>query len=161
MYAKIDGSGCDIRKGFVQIRISMYLEPGDARYDEHHIEVIDEQSKKYEKDYPGEVNEHGEPVDRVAYSLWLDSLPKVWQLNPFHNHFIYIEPDADTVSVLNEIKGHITNFYVAWANEQPIIKGWLNRTKLIATDLSPARIAMCEARLSDIKDNYTAILIRL
>ena len=161
MYAKIEGSGCDIRKGKVQIRIAMYLEPGDARYDERHVHVLDVNSKKYKKGYLGEVDIDDVPVDMVDYDNWLDSLPKIWQDNTFHNHFIYIDPDDDLISVINEIKGHLSNFYVTWANEEYIVNGWLNRTELIPGDTSSVGIVKCENTLLNIKNNFTAILIRL
>jgi hypothetical protein len=37
--AKIEPSGCTARKGKVQLRFSLYLEPGDPRYEEHHVKV--------------------------------------------------------------------------------------------------------------------------
>ena len=36
---EIEQSGCCERKGMRQIRLCFYLEPGDARYSEHHVKV--------------------------------------------------------------------------------------------------------------------------
>ncbi len=38
-YAKVEPKGCVERHGNVQVKLSFYLEPGDARYDEHHVRV--------------------------------------------------------------------------------------------------------------------------
>jgi len=37
--AKIEPTGCTVHKGKVQLRFSFYLEPGDARYEEHHVQA--------------------------------------------------------------------------------------------------------------------------
>ena len=36
---EIEPSGCCERNGMRQIRLCFYLEPGDARYSEHHVKV--------------------------------------------------------------------------------------------------------------------------
>lgn len=35
-YAKIERSGCEVRKGNVRVRLDFYLEPGDPRFNERH-----------------------------------------------------------------------------------------------------------------------------
>ena len=38
-FGRIEQSGCGVHKGKVKVRFNFYLEPGDARYHEHHIEI--------------------------------------------------------------------------------------------------------------------------
>lgn len=45
-YAKIEPTGCCVHKGLIQVRINLYLEFGDPRYDEHHI--WDEVNEKWQ-----------------------------------------------------------------------------------------------------------------
>jgi hypothetical protein len=90
MYVKIEPSGVCERKGMVQVRYCMYLESGDYGYDKHYVEV----PVIPEGGYPGKVDEMGRPIDSTDYQKWIDGLSKVWQNNPFHNHFVYVEPTA-------------------------------------------------------------------
>ena len=87
---EIEPTGCCERKGMCQIRLCFYLEPGDARYNEHHVYV----PVFPENGYPGDVNDIGMPKSEKAHKEWHDALPHVWQTNPFHNHFIYVDPDV-------------------------------------------------------------------
>lgn len=64
MYYKIELSGCSERKGLVQVRYALYLDPGDHGYEKHHVNV---------------------PISK-------DSKIKQWVNNPFHNHFCQFEP---------------------------------------------------------------------
>ena len=36
MYVRVEPSGCTERHGLAQIRLAMYLEPGDNEYEKHH-----------------------------------------------------------------------------------------------------------------------------
>ena len=40
MRVKVEPSGCCERKGLVQVRFSMYLEPEDYGYDKHYVQVL-------------------------------------------------------------------------------------------------------------------------
>ena len=81
MYFEVENSGVCERKGLVQVRYCLYLEPGDARYDEFYVDVPD-----IKEEYTGKEEDFGD---------WIKSLPKKKQLNPFHNHFSYF-PDTVT-----------------------------------------------------------------
>ena len=97
MQVEIEPTGCCEHKGMVQVRFCMYLEPGDYGYATHHVQlpIIPEGG------YQGKVDEIGQPIDREAYDKWLDGLPKQWQNNPFHNHFIQVEPTATDEEILD------------------------------------------------------------
>ena len=90
MRVKFNPSGTHIHKGFLKVRIDLYPEPTDKTYAIHHIQV----PVIPEKGYQGEVDAEGSPVDQNDYNNWIDSLPRVWQLNPCLCHFVKI--DADT-----------------------------------------------------------------
>ena len=67
-YGLIEKSGSGVwHGGLVKLRIDMFLEPDDARYDERHtlVPVIPESG------YPGLVDKEGSPVKQSDYDLWL------------------------------------------------------------------------------------------
>lgn len=153
---KIETSGLTVRNGKVQVRFSFYLEPGDPRYEEHHIQapVIPEGG------YPGTKTEDGIPVDRNDYDQWLDSLPKVWQDNPFHNHFEYVDPDTPDAELLKLMRDRLKEFFTIWSKGQDILKVWKSKGRLIAGDTSPSNIQKCKDRLIDIASKATQLSVR-
>ncbi len=114
MYVKTEPSGICERKGFVQIRLCMYLEPGDYGYDKHYVQV----PVMPEGGYPGAVNDRGWALDMPAYKAWISNLPKVWQNNPFHNHFTLVEPTIDDNVIMDIGKAFLEEAYIKWATEQ-------------------------------------------
>ena len=117
--AQIEPSGCGENHGLVDVRFDLFLEPDDARYNERHtlVPVIPEGG------YPGLVDKDGRPIDQADYDLWLASLPHIWQLAPFHSHFLRFEPDVSQDAVLAAIEPHIPNFYAAWLQELDKLPG--------------------------------------
>ena len=111
MYVKVEPSGCCERKGLVQIRFCMYLDKGDYGYNVHHIQV----PVIPEEGYQGEVGEEGRPKDEEDYRKWIDSLPKIWQTNPFHNHFIYVEPETTDEEIMDIGEAFLQEAYIKWA----------------------------------------------
>lgn len=115
---KVEPSGCHIHKGKVQVRFSFYLEPSDARYSEHHVQrpIIPPEG------YQGEMTTEGKrhPVDIDDYNNWRESLPKKWQNNPFHNHFIFVEPDTTDEEIMDVGEVFLEESYGKWEhNETP------------------------------------------
>jgi len=112
--ALIEPSGCEIwHGGLVKVLFDLFLEPDDARYDERHTYV----PIKPKAGYPGLVDKEGNPLKQADYDLWLASLPHIWQLAPFHSHFLRFEPDVSQETVEASINHHIPNFYKAWTEE--------------------------------------------
>lgn len=158
MFAKIEPSGCLERYGLVQVRIAMYLEPGDYKYNDHHIlaPIIPEEG------YPGEVDAMGHPANMGDYQSWLNLLPKVWQTNPFHNHFIYGEPEITDAEIQAQMVFHLPNFYSAWRADKSIRSGWATETRIHPKryDKEPnyaTRKSRCVARAEEIKTIHTQI----
>lgn len=113
MYVRIEPSGCCERKGLVQIRLSMYLEPDDYGYEKHHVQIPDFNSAKYD----GEIK-NCIPADGEHFSKWAENLPKVWQNNPFHNHFIYVEPDITLGEIEAMAEAFLHEAGFKWGNDQ-------------------------------------------
>lgn len=116
MYVKVEPSGCCERKGLVQIRFCMYLDEGDYGYNAHHVQV----PVIPEEGYQGEVDEEGVPKDWKDYQKWIDSLPKIWQTNPFHNHFIYVEPDTTDNEIMDIGEAFLQEAYIKWSRDEKL-----------------------------------------
>lgn len=121
-FVRIEPSGCCERKGLVQIRFSMYLEPNDYGYEKYHIQV----PVIPKGGYPGEMvrvevkdaysdGKTNIPLDQGDYNRWFESLPKVWQNSPFHNHFIYVEPETPDAVIMSIGKAFLEEAYIRWA----------------------------------------------
>lgn len=111
MFVKVEPSGCCERKGMVQVRFCMYLDEGDYGYEKHHVQI----PVIPEGGYTGEVDEMNNPVDIEDYNKWLGKLPKEWQNNPFHNHFIYVEPDTSDEAIMDIGASFLHEAYIKWA----------------------------------------------
>jgi hypothetical protein len=116
MKVVINESGCCIKKGMSQIRLDMFLDEKDYGYDRRYVEVPDMSKEKY----PGKVDDNGNPVDMIDYQKWVDSLPKKWQLNPFHVHFIKVHPDTSEKEIMDIADAFLQEAYIKWACDQKI-----------------------------------------
>lgn len=143
--AKIEVTGISVRKGKVQLRFSFYLKPTDARYEEHHIQV----PIIPEGGYPGEVDERGTPIDIEDYDKWIESLPKKWVTNPFHNHFVWVSPDTPDNEIKKLMQDSLAEFYGIWSGGEDILKVWQAKREE-AGDMSRENIHRCELRGLDI-----------
>ena len=144
MYVKVEPTGCCERKGMVQVRFCFYLEPTDYGYDKHHVQlpVIPEEG------YQGKLGEMGAPLDIDDFNKWVDSLPKVWQNNPFHNHLTYVEPDATDKEIMDIGEAFLRQSYADWtANRTPNPKNKPYTQPVIDN----ARIMACEAKVQHLK----------
>ena len=145
MLVKVEPSGCCVRKGIVQVRFSFYLEPGDSRYYEHHIlvPVIPPEG------YPGAVDKFGYPLDLALYNAWLGSLPTEWQTNPFHNHFVYVEPHTTDKEIMDIGEAFLQESYGKWEKgETPNPK---NKPVKFLDSVDSKRLKDCEAKVQHIK----------
>jgi len=111
MYVKVEPSGCCEDKGLVRVRLDMFLDPEDYGYEKRYVQlpVIPAEG------YRGEVDKIGMPADTKDYRAWKDSLPKVWQNNPFHSHFIYVEFDTTDKEIMDIGEAFLHECYIKWA----------------------------------------------
>ena len=116
MYVKVESSGVCERKGLVQVRFSFYLDEKDYGYEKHHVRI----PIIPEGGYPGKVNEMGAPSDEKDYQKWVNSLPKEWVNNPFHNHFIYVSPETPDDEIMDLGEAYLEEAYIKWACEERI-----------------------------------------
>jgi len=138
----------------------MYLEPTDYGYERHHIQV----PVIPEGGYIGKIDAEGSPVDQADYDNWIASLPKVWQNNPFHNHFIHCEPDVTDGEIQAQMAFHLPNFYVAWCAGKTIRSGWDVKTRIrpkhydkIDPQNYDLRKTQCLTRVEGVKSILTQI----
>jgi len=143
---KIEPTGCAVHKGKVQLRLSFYLEPGDPRYEEHHVQV----PIIPEGGYPGEVDAEGSPVDQDHYNSWLESLPKVERDNPFHNHFVYVDADATDDEIEQLLVESLEEFFGIWAGGEDILKAWKPKEGFVPGGMSDKNKQKCQRKVEDI-----------
>lgn len=149
MHAVINKSGTGVFHGNMAALISMFLEPGDARHGEHFVQVPVFPPEGYT----------GPKDNEDAYKAWVKSLPKRWQNNPFHNHYIYGDPDITDAEIKAQMEFHLANFYRAWSEHKSIRSGWATETRIRPLRYdeveAPANFALrkaqCEQRANALK----------
>jgi len=104
MRLQFNPTGTHIHKGFLKVRVDLYPEPTDKTYVLHHIQV----PVIPPEGYRGKVDEFGSPINQDDYNLWIESLPKVWQLNPCLCHFVAV-PENFMLPDLQEYLARLFN----------------------------------------------------
>ena len=119
MHVKIEPSGCCERKGMVQIRLDLFLDKGDYRYEEFHIQVPDIPEGETFPKFSGDIGKAQEPTDEYkswlkAYYEWADKFPKKWVDNSFWGHMIQVEPAATDQNIIDMIKAVAQEAFIKW-----------------------------------------------
>ena len=141
-YFKVEPSGVCERKGLVQIRFCFYLTPDDIGYEKHHVYIPIIPTGGYS----GTVGDTGMPLDMGDFKTWLDSLPKEWLDNPFHNHFVLVPPETSDGEIADMGKTVLSEAYGKWIlNEKMDIK---NSPVKFPTSPDKAKI---EKRVKELK----------
>lgn len=116
--------------GWMDLPVAFYLDEKDYGYELHYVDVPVFDGAKY----TGKTDKLGNPVNQEEYDLWVKSLPKKKQLNPFHTHFIHPEPDTITEDkIKTAMDFHLPNFYEAWKAGKTIRSGWDTNTRKAPT----------------------------
>jgi len=143
MFYKINKTGCNERKGLVEVRYDLYLDPEDHNYNDHYVQVpiIPEG-----KDYKGKLGEMGRPVDQEDWKKWFDGLEKVWQHNPFCCHFCQFEPNVTDEEILFVGELALDMAHKNWKD------GDLTKNKNLPVTFSndQAKKAISESRLKNV-----------
>lgn len=151
IYAKINASGCEIRKLRIKLRLDFFLDATEPNYDKHHLFVVDWSSPEAQAGYPGAVNEAGEPIDSAAYQAWEDSLPHVWVDTPFHAHMLHPLHTASDDAIRAEIVRCLSYFYAftqhCWDNNFRFTDEW----KKVAVKDGEVRCPIAEGTSKDKK----------
>ena len=146
-------------RGNVRVKLSFFLEPEDARYDEHHVYVVDETCPIFQAGYHGKADKDSNPTDMSDYETWLDTCNHIWRDNPFHNHFLNVDSLKSDANIKALAEFHAPNFYKAWQEKKTMRSGWAvsHRIKPIRYDEkeTPAKYALrkskCEQRAAELK----------
>jgi len=88
-------TGTQVKNEQLMVRVDLYPDLACKSYAQNYVCVPVVPTKGY----PGKVGILGNPLDPIAYQIWLDSLPHVWQLNPMLCHFIQIGETTSLVDV--------------------------------------------------------------
>jgi len=152
-------TGTHIHKGFLKVRVDLYPSPESKTYALHHIQV----PVIPPEGYLGKVDELGSPVNIEDYNNWIDSLPKVWQLNPALCHFITISEtttpaelenyihsifDADTLASLDEFLTRPDSIH--WVS--PLMKG--------KAALSSQKIQETDGLIGSVNERFKTLAIQ-
>ena len=132
MYAVINKSGCEERKGNVKVRLDFFLEPDDPRYNDTYIPIIDPETEK--------------PIGK-------------YQLVPFHSHFIHLDPDFTEEDIKAEMDFHLPNFYKAFQDRWDEVNGgmrhgWATEKRIPPVDYSQnaLRVSQCQDRVNELTE---------
>lgn len=128
--------------GNIAVKLEFYLDPADYGYEQTYVSVSDFTGATYK----GKLDKDGQPRNPEDYQAWMDSLPRKWQLNPFHNHFIYLPPDYANKDVEREISFHLPNFYAAWSAGKTMRSGWATEKRIRPVRFDKVHPADYEAR---------------
>lgn len=132
MFVKIENTGCCELNQMLQIRFAMYLDIDDYGYEKTRAEV-------FERDLTEE-----ELKDEALANL----VAKIWQTNPFHNHFIYIDPPLTDVEILDLGEALLKEAYRKWSMNSKID---LKNEPLLQVEKTDIRLTACTNRLQALK----------
>lgn len=150
MFFKVNTTGVSERKGLVEVRYDLYLDPADERYSEHYVRVPVIPKEGYE----GKVDEMGTPVDQADYDKWLAGLKTTYQHNPFCCHFCQFEPTVTDAEIEYVGKLALDMAYKNWVNDN--LK--FNKNDPVTFSTNPTKIAACATRVASIKaTEWTAV----
>src|SRR5659263_407308 len=99
MFVKIENTGCCENEGKIQIRFAMFLDIADYGYNKTRAEVPERELTEAE----------------LKDETLAAKVAKVWQTNPFHNHFIYIDPPLIDAEILDLGEALLKETYGKWS----------------------------------------------
>ena len=141
MFFKVEKSGCNVRKGLVEVRYDLYLDEKDYNYSAHYVDMPDiPEGTKYD----GKVDEIGTPVDLDDYKKWIDSFPTKKQHNPFCCHFCQFNPDVTDEEILYVGELALDMAYKNWQEDNLLLN------KNLAVKFDTIKTADSETRLTSI-----------
>lgn len=127
-YAKLNASGCEIRKERIKLRLDLFLNPADPNYDKHHLYVVDWDSPEAQAGYSGAVGPDGNPVNWADYQAWKTNLPHIWKDRSFHTHMIHPAHNASDDDIKTEITKCLNYFYAfhqyCWDGNKAFMEEW-------------------------------------
>jgi hypothetical protein len=150
MFFKVNTTGVSERKGLVEVRYDLYLDPTDERYSEHYVQV----PVIPKEGYTGKVDKTGSPVDQADYDKWIDGLEKTYQHNPFCCHFVQFEPTVTDAEIEYVGKLALDMKYKDWVNRNLA----LSKNQPVTFSTDSTKIAACATRVATIKKTaWTAV----
>jgi len=142
MFFKIEKSGCNVRKGLVEVRYDLFLEEDDYNFTEHYIDVPD--LSKFDGKRPSE-----------EFDKWLETAPTIKQHNPFCCHFCQFNPDVTDEEILYVGELALDMAYKNWRKDNL----HLNKNQKVKFDLT--KKVSSEKRLDDIlTTDFTKIEVK-
>lgn len=140
MFFKINKTGCNIRKGLVQVRYDLYLDEKDYNYEAHYVDVPD--ISKFD----------GTPEE---YEKWLETAPMIKQHNPFCCHFCQFNADVTDEEILYVGELALDMAYKNWCKDD------LHLNKNLPVKFDATKKADSEVRVSSIlTTDFTKVKVK-
>lgn len=151
-YVKIEPSGCCEDKGMVQVRLSMFLDPGDYGFEKHHIDVPVRDLTEHE--ISSVFDEHGRGL-KSDYEALVSTIGTKKQVNPFHNHFILVPPDITEKEIMDIAEAFLHEAYLKWATDSKLdlvndhlpFEKQIHDSKLVDSKVAEIKIIKTERKL--------------
>lgn len=142
MFYKIEKSGCNVRKGLVEVRYDLYLDEKDYNYLAHYVDV---------PDIPDGETFDGKMDD---YKAWADTFPKKKQHNPFCCHFCQFNSAVTDEEILYVGELALDMAYKNWCKDNLL----LNKNLAVKFDIT--KTADSETRLTNIlTTDFTKVIV--
>lgn len=131
-FFKIEKSGCNVRKGLLQVRYDLFWDETDPEYALVEVPVFPPE------DYAGEDSPE-------AYEAWIKTLPTQVIHPPFCSHFVFFDPTVTDEEIL-----FVGELALDMA-EKNYRAGDITKNKNLKFDWKPAWSAESQKRMDEIK----------
>ena len=140
-FFKVEKSGCNVRKGLVEVRYDLYLDEKDYNYSAHYVDVPD-------------LSQFDGKIPSVEYDKWLETAPTIKQHNPFCCHFCQFNPDVTDEEILYVGELALDMAYKNWQQDN------LQLNKNLAVKFDATKTVDSETRLSSIlTTDFTKVIV--
>ena len=142
-FFKVEKSGCNVRKGLVEVRYDLYLDEKDYNYSAHYVDVPD-------------LSQFDGKIPSAEYDKWLETAPTIKQHNPFCCHFCQFNPDVTDEEILYVGELALDMAYKNWCGGNVLLNKNLPVKFLMSTELWVELVTTKYALIASEVDDYTA-----
>ena len=146
-FFKVEKSGCNVRKGLVEVRYDLYLDEKDYNYSAHYVDVPD--LSQFDGTLYGK-----DTLPTEEYLKWLETAPTKKQHNPFCCHFCQFNPDVTDEEILYVGELALDMAYKNWQKDNLLLN------KNLAVKFDATKTTDSETRLTSIlTTDFTKVIV--